>query len=75
MVYRTILSDKSISNELIYYFFDMALTDKKGEGAATAAPSFFNRPKYLLRADPHRTAPERAHSERVSLRSLCPLLP
>jgi hypothetical protein len=29
MVYRTVLSDKSISNELIYYFFDMVLTDKK----------------------------------------------
>lgn len=32
MVYRTILSDKSISNELIYYFFDMVLTDKKRYG-------------------------------------------
>ena len=29
MVYRTVLSDKNISNESIYYFFDMVLTDKK----------------------------------------------
>lgn len=32
MVYRTVLSDKNISNELIYYFFDMVLTDKKRYG-------------------------------------------
>ena len=32
MVYRTVLSDKNISNESIYYFFDMVLTDKKWYG-------------------------------------------